>query len=519
MSYVKKTNKDKFITGEADFLIVHRSHGMLLLEVKGGENIQYLPEEKMWSRSRFDDGSMNKFKDPFQQAHRNIYNLIDKIKETDIFGYGIKNVPFAFGYGVVFPDSALLGNIFPTHILPEMLIDSNGMSEVSKSIEKMQYYWQDKSVQAKPFSKTGLEELITKVLAPKFKLVRPYSAQLRDEEDILIRLTDTQFKYLNHSLNENKRALIKGYAGTGKTVLAVEKARRLAEKGKKVLFLCYNVQLANVLKNKTAGWSNITVTNFHRFSRKLLVEHGTNLQFPTTDDQSFWDEVVPGELLNVVSNNNIKYDAIIVDEGQDFSPDWWVPIEEMCHSNSRFYIFYDPIQNIYKRNLDFPNIPTVLPLVENCRTTISINDKVQKYGDVNIPDSSFNLDGEKVQFYPYNRRDEQNTIILNIIREIKKDKRLKSRNIVILSPYNFQKSIFYPEGRLNGYQVVEYSDQNPKENEIRYESIFSFKGLDEDVVILCDISNNKICSRNAIYVGTSRAKHLLYIVYSQDWKI
>ena len=96
---------------------------------------------------------------------------------------------------------------------------------------------------------------------------------------------------------------------------------------------------------------------------------------------------------------------------------------------------------------------------------------------------------------------------------------MKSRNIVILSPYNFQKSIFYPEGRLNGYQVVEYSDQNPKENEIRYESIFSFKGLDEDVVILCDISNNKICSRNAIYVGTSRAKHLLYIVYSQDWKI
>ena len=145
------------------------------------------------------------------------------------------------------------------------------------------------------------------------------------------------------SLAAHDRAAIAGPAGTGKTVLAMEKARRMATTGQRVLLLCFNRPLALDLAARADGFE---VETFHDFCRRLSSRVGLRFGPKTNRDKDtrFWAEEAPMLLLEALQQlpAEVRYDAIVVDEGQDFLPDWWPCLDEALRRNREgtLYAFY-----------------------------------------------------------------------------------------------------------------------------------------------------------------------------------
>src|SRR5690606_2740751 len=92
------------------------------------------------------------------------------------------------------------------------------------------------------------EALIERVLAPRcriFSSLEDRISSFRKRADIS--LTEEQQRILEET-EEDKRKLFLGAAGTGKTFIAMEKARRCAAQGKKVLLTCFNKNLVNWMR-------------------------------------------------------------------------------------------------------------------------------------------------------------------------------------------------------------------------------------------------------------------------------
>ena len=164
-------------------------------------------------------------------------------------------------------------------------------------------------------------------------------------------------------VRSHRRVAVRGGAGTGKTVLALEKARRLADEGFRTLLTCYNRQLADHLARLCAGTANLDVMGFHqlchrqveranRKSGRDLVEEA-KVTYP---GKNLYDVQLPNALAYSLEVLPERYEAIICDEGQDFREDFWVALEFLLddYDRSPFYVFYDDNQNLYARASTFP---------------------------------------------------------------------------------------------------------------------------------------------------------------------
>jgi len=186
----------------------------------------------------------------------------------------------------------------------------------------------------------------------------------------LVRLTEEQFNILE-VLCAFPRVGVSGGAGTGKTLVAMERARRLAAEGRRVLLLCYNRGLAAYLKPSADGF---TVSTFHSLCDTLSTAAG--LRWPTApigpDAQAFWLEEAPALLLQALDRlPDQRFDAVIVDEGQDFHEYWWLAVERLLRrpKDDVLWVFFDQQQNIYGgSSWDTLGLHTA-PLTYNCRNT------------------------------------------------------------------------------------------------------------------------------------------------------
>ena len=125
-------------------------------------------------------------------------------------------------------------------------------------------------------------------------------------------------------VRSHRRVAMRGGAGTGKTVLALEKARRLANDGFQTLLTCDNRQLADHLARLCAGTANLDVMSFHQLchrrveranresGRDLLAE--AKITYPGKD---LYDVQFPNALTYSLEILPTGYEAIICDEGHD----------------------------------------------------------------------------------------------------------------------------------------------------------------------------------------------------------
>lgn len=193
--------------------------------------------------------------------------------------------------------------------------------------------------------------------------VREHMATLNRKVE---RLTQEQFRVIQ-MLSGLRRVRISGCAGSGKTLVAAEKALRLARAGLRTLFLCHNPLLAEHVRQLVAG-AGVKVIAFSAWVAELAgvspsfgLEHWTNYEEPD------------GQTLNSAFDRLVErgahFDAIIVDEGQDFRDEWWTLVEAaLTHAEAGIvYIFHDDQQALLPHRASYPINDPLINLSRNCR--------------------------------------------------------------------------------------------------------------------------------------------------------
>ena len=508
LEFIKKTSRfNSHGDREADFVIISPRYGVLVVEVKGG-GIEYDEKVNQWySIDR--NSNKHKIKNPIRQAKDAKYEIQRHLKKE----LGDKNILLA--HAVMFPD---IENATPL-VRPDMPINIVGTNRNLIDFEKWVIavfdYWAGDQPVYDALGENGVK--IAEKIYGKQVSIRP-SLRSAIEDEILkqIKLTNQQRSILRQ-LKKRKEALIEGGAGTGKTVLALDQAQTLADQGLKVLFLCYNQKLGDSLKIKSQHIENLHSMSFHEFcswrirqvksnSGRDLIEESRN----TYPGEDLYDVLMPDALINSYELAPIQYDAILIDEGQDFKSEYWLSIEILRDQSddTKLYIFQDSNQAIYTINSDLPISSEPLFLFDNCRNTKYIHNSAYQYykgTEVDAPD----LEGERVQTIEISELELQAKEIDNRVSRLINSENIYPKDIAIIIIGQFHEAKQLLQNTKNCH-LWAYKEFFP-ESKVLVETAKRFKGLESKIIFLW-ITDLEAITEKLLYVSISRARFRLWVI-------
>lgn len=506
--------------GEADFIVAAPCKGLLFLEVKQSHG--YDCRKGIWYRIK-KDGSEEKAENPFDQATKNKFRIVRGILCR---GLGVREdaFPGVYGHAVVYPFGRVAGKL-PHSQDPTVMIAYRDMDRLLDRLNGAFAQW-GSDVQAARFT-DAICAKVTGLLADESRFVAVAAASA-DEDDAHIECLTRQQYNVFRGILANPRVRIAGKAGSGKTMLALWSAQAAASEGKKVLFLCFNRVLASWLRARYSVPSLVHVRSFHALCWEYAQQASVASNPPTSDPEEakvFWAEHSPTILDQAITKmgDACKYDVVIVDEGQDFHQDWWLPVQLLLRDPDQgpLYLFYDPDQaGVYGQGQAYPaDVNFKFELSENCRNT----KRVASYCGKVIQKEMVTFDAAPLGVVPQlcepaANVDARAALAKKLIQQWIEEGFRASR-IAILSPWR----------RGNGASVLTYltsvaavpvEDDPDKigdwlENRSLWGStIKSFKGVEADCILLADIPTVETVgfSRSDMYVAASRAKQRLAFV-------
>lgn len=503
--------------GETDILILHPTHGVLVIEVKGGRvSLDY--RDRTW-RSTDRHGVEHEIKNPFDQARRGKFSILEKINENRAWKK-LAIGRFMVGYAAFFPDVGDADRLRGPDAPAELIGDRGDLSALSAWVNQAFGYWAAGEGLVRPIGRNGIDVLVA--LFAWAATTRPLlSARIADEDAARLTLTERQASILD-VLRRQRRVMIAGGAGTGKTLIAREKATRLAAEGLRTLLVCYNRGLADYLREQSAGIEGLDVATFHqvchrwiarakeRLGRDLLSDARNAL--PGADE---FHEQMPLALANAVDALGPRYDAIVVDEAQDFGDEYWLPLEMMLTKpvESMLYVFLDENQDIYRRssNIPVPGEPMVLD--RNCRNTDAIHSAAYRHYR-GSPVEPPQISGVAVERLVAADLAAQVKAIGGVVTRLLSDDAVEPHDIAIL--------LCDPSDRLEREKALQNLPlpktarlgriEDFEKEGLTVDTVARFKGLERGVIILWAFDRpNLSADRETFYVGMSRAKSVLYL--------
>lgn len=487
---------EKRTIGEADFVIVHPDKGIFVIEVKSGE-IEYKNRE--WIQTNTKNGQSKRI-DPYVQARKSQFELLDRLNQ------GIRDfrIPMLC-YGVWFPSV----DINETTTLPpespkEITLDRVSLDNAEKAINDAFAFWSSKYRHVS-LTQAQLQKVIS-VLCPHFHVVPRLKTRVEEMEETYIQLTRQQAALLDF-LEEQNIAVIHGLAGTGKTVLAVEKAKRVAAQDEQVLFLCFNSFLRDMLK-KNNTIPNVTFHNAHSLAYEIMGQSDSPIEEVLNEFEDFLEEVFDEE--------NWEYSNIIVDEGQDLDDRLLNRLYELIkQKNGCFYVFYDRNQYVMRNQLPkwIDDAECRLVLHKNCRNTAEVfKTSCSIMGLENVTYNEVHGEIPSARFYT--REDEEEKIVSDFIKRVM-DEGLDTSDVVILTAKTIESSWIDPRKKYAGQEL----SCEGEAGKILFTTIRKFKGLEAEAVLIVDAQMSALTNpenRRLLYTGSSRAKNLLNIAMMED---
>lgn len=508
LEFIKQTSRFKSHGDrEADFVIFSPHYGVLVVEVKGG-GIEYDKSINQWYSI---DRNSNKYeiKNPIRQAKDAKYEIRRHLKQK----LGDRNLLLA--HAVMFPD---IENAAPL-VSPDMPINIIGANRslinLKKWVAEVFDYWAGKQATYDALGKNGIK-VAEQIYGKQVSIRSSLRSAIEEEIQKQIELTNQQ-KNILRQLKKRKEAVIEGGAGTGKTVLALDQAQTLADQGLKVLFLCYNQKLGNVLKIKSQHIDNLHSMSFHEFCSWRIKQVKSNLGRDLIEEarnnysgEDLYDVLMPDALINSYELAPIQYDVILIDEGQDFKSEYWFAIEMLQdqYEGTKLYIFQDSNQAIYTNSKDFPIDCEPLFLFDNCRNTKYIHNSAYQYyegTEVEAPD----LEGEPVQLIEKSSLELQAKEIDNKISRLINAENIDPEDIAIIIIGRFHKAQALLKNTKNSH-LWAFKEFAPV-SKVLVETAKRFKGLESKIIFLWIIDEEAITEK-LLYVSISRARFRLWVI-------
>lgn len=518
--WVYRDRRGRVREGEADFTILSPTLGVFAVEVKGGGVTHDPATGDWWSVDR--NGQRHRIKDPFLQATRERHALLDQIT-GDPGWWRWPGKRLTLGHAVVFPDIASAVSLRGPDRPREIIGVAQDLAAPMAWLERVARFW--RQPEDDPLRAQGVR-IIEQILCRGVSVAPALRALVDSAEQQRIRLTANQARILR-VIGGRRRAVISGGAGTGKTLIAVEKARQLAAEGKRALLLCFNRPLADALAASLASTANIVVLTFHQLCdrriRQAQAASGRDLlaeareSYPGTSDRDLFDVQMPFAL--ALSNEVLedRYDAIVVDEAQDFSDEYWFAVEDLLADQDQgsLFIFIDENQALYERDASLPVADAPFYLTSNCRNTAPIHGLGYQFyaGEpVDAPD----LAGPRVLHEAVEGDLAQAAAIAARVGRWLSNEALPAGEIAVLlaKPHKAELFPLLTVHRLPG--GVDWAEgRHGQSNSVLVETVHRFKGLEATAVVLW--LGDEVLDRGqleTLYVGITRAKSLLSIVGS-----
>lgn len=488
LNWNNKLENGKVQWGEADFVILNRIYGLLVIEVKSG-GIEY--KEGIWYQTRLDNFEKNQMKNPFKQADKSKYKFISLLDNV-LFD----NKKCYVDKAVWFPS---IKDIDSDNLPPEyderIVLTEDALDNPLQYIIRAYDFYNSKHY---TFMDREDFERVFSILMPEFNLI-PSASNIVEENDYsFLQLTQEQKKVLDF-ISDQGNAAIQGGAGTGKTFIAVEQAKRFSINGE-VLFLCFNRYLYKHLENNCFH-NNVDYLNIHSFVNKF-----------SSDNVLSNEDLV--RVLKTVEFSELNYKYIIIDEAQDFDNNVLsIIVEKATKSNIRCFVFYDKNQLLYSDKMPaiLNDFECKLTLNKNCRNTFKILSTTNSPMNIPIKTDEYCIEGIMPKLHISDNKEK----IINKIEEVITnclENGYKLNDIVILTLNTESNSILYSISQIGKYRIA----NEKTENEILFTTSKKFKGLESNVVILVDFNSNIISTdelTRLFYVSTSRARQLLDIFY------
>lgn len=487
---------------EIDFLVFDGEKSLLCVEVKGGL-IEYSGDEDAWYQN-----GKRLVRSPDRQASAGKAALLEFLGEaaSDI------NV----GWFLCFPNCTLPTNFQAPSGLPRpVLADQARLLDVEEAINAASAYYVSEFGRRGVNSRQAKE--VVKKLTRSIGFITKVGVRVARDYRQLVEVTAEQMQVLD-DLVVNPRIAVKGFAGSGKTLIAQEFAKRLATDDKSVLLLFFNRMVANAVRYGLPRDTSIECTTFHSLARRLISEDdpewwGEN----STKTDDFWNIDVPLRLLDVPLAADAKYDVVIVDEGQDFKPDWYEILETLLEDpvNGRFVVFYDDLQDIFGHWDDLPwgtkNVARKV-LSKNCRNTKSIIQFLSEVHPCEIQAFERSPTGEPVVERLAASIEEEQQQLVSDVKALMAGGVLPEQIVLVLNQPR-QDSCIANLDQIGRYKIKAIGrTYRERSDAIRYTNIRLFKGLEADVVFLLGLyGEESLHSRRQIYTQGSRARTLLYV--------
>ncbi|NLD47700.1 MAG: hypothetical protein GX660_10940 [Clostridiaceae bacterium] len=524
------SNHNKVIHGETDFFVLAPYIGMFALEVKGG---RVRRSDGVWSFTDKYGNIATKERGPFDQAWDGIYSIIASLKNKYDSSHQHLNDIF-YGIGVMFPDIE-----YETVGCDEeqwQVFDCNDANHVGNFIKRLfdatKKKWEDLYHVSLPYKKLPTIDdvaYIVSLLRGDFDKAVSISVQMKYAEEELVELTKEQYRCLDQ-LDDNPRCLIQGAAGTGKTLLAIEEAKKTAASGQRVALFCFNNFLGDWMRryfeDVPSNLQPAYVGTFHSYMINLAKCEGIRLNFPESEENynAFFREDVPvSALMALVRNGADKFDKIIIDEAQDLISPLYIDVMDAClrkgFVRGKWTMLGDfSMQAIYAGEKTGDQMKEMIEdrtsfirfkLTINCRNTKPICDEIETVTGFEAPSDIWTkVEGPPVNYITYKDAEDERTKLESIIDSLVEN-RVAQKKITILSPVKRENSVV---SLIEKYEIKNYRAFST--NIITFSTIQGFKGLENAVIILTDISSYE--DIKLMYVAFSRARTGLYVLETES---
>ncbi len=467
--------------GEGDFVLAHPDRGLLALEVKGGRIEQ---RDGRW----FQNGAPMA-KAPLDQALGFLKKLTRRLADDGC------QAP-AFGAAVCFPETAFeapptqddlagvvlterelgwLADALPAVV--ERALPKPGAA-AGPWMERLHRYWGETTV-------------------PALWL----GTRAADANERRFQLDPVQLVALDNLL-ESERMLVQGGAGSGKTLLAAEAARRAAARGDRVLLLCFTQPLRKFLAERLAG-TGVEVSTVSGLARQAVDAAGEAPPAQDPFDNRYWSAA----LLRAAELCEPRWDTVIVDEAQDLQDEAWFLVEALSRGK-RLWGFHDPAQSFWSNRRPPAELfgrPFLLKRGQRCPP--GIQDLANVYAGAPYDEAAIRRtleEGTIKLLTPPSASAVPDKVGEEVDRLLAGGLRLGDIAIVSLRGQTAPGAI-YEAGKVGRHAFVR-ADASDTADSLVADTFLRWKGLERPAVIVTDLPDGELSQRNVrTYVALTRA--------------